>query len=207
MDKIKLIEKILSKKFISLKDIPKKLYENMELLNKNKGNTSFVFKKNDNEVRIFTTDIHKYNYLTDEFALKLGTKVDILDTKFKKVSDSIYVFDMPMMYPLNSKNKKIASIIVKIINIYKDKYNKYHKINYENLLQNILNDIDEDSLIIKLDNNIKDIVYNIIDDLHNYAYYFNYDLSLDNGIRQFMQDSKGNLIFLDPFVSYKLTSL
>lgn len=48
------------KKVLYLSEIPKKYIEGMKLLNKNSGITSLVFKKNDNEVRIFTRDNMKY---------------------------------------------------------------------------------------------------------------------------------------------------
>ena len=78
----------------------------MELLNKNSGATSFVFKKNDNEVRIFTRDNMKYEWLIH--GLKIADFVDMIESnKHPKLSSfPIYIIDMPFLYPLSTENKK-----------------------------------------------------------------------------------------------------
>lgn len=179
------------KKVLYLNEIPKKYIEGMELLNKNSGVTSLVFKKNDNEVRIFTRDNMKYEWLIH--GLKIADFVDMIESnKYPKFSlFPIYVIDMPFLYPLSTENKKKIN---KALKECKDLFNHYGSRRREDLI-NILMEYFEDK---------NQILYDVFYFLSDYDEMYQFDLSL----RNFRQDKNGNIILLDPVVNNELiTSL
>lgn len=189
------------KKAIYLKEIPKKLIEGMTLLNRNKGATSLIFLKPDKEnVRVFTRDSIKYEWVTQSWGLKLGEYVDTIETtmySYKFDGEPIYVFDMPVLYPLSPENKKLVNKILKLFNDIQRK-SRFDSYKILNNIWDLYNQYDEDEVPIEIE-----YLNTLANFLSNYPDMYNFDISL----RNFMQDSYGELIMLDPVVSRKVIEL
>ena len=194
LDKINVIISGISR-FIYLKEIPKEYINGMELLNKNSGRTSLVFKKNNNEVRIFTRDNMKKDWLCN--GLGIGKLVNIYDTKIKynKYNEfPIYIIVMPFLYPLSFENKKIINKLIKEFDklhiLYLNKRNNKY---YEDFINELLEFFE----------NRNQKFYNLVEFLSDYS---EDQYSFDLGIRNFKQTKDGDIVFLDPVASKELVT-
>lgn len=113
--------KLYSKKWrpIPVERIPLKLKKDMEL--KFFGATTLTyFKKNVDEVRLFTLDLSKKEWLDDNKNSNLNAKyIGKFEIPNTRGRSTVYVYDMPRLYDLNKKNFKIATAVSNSIENFK----------------------------------------------------------------------------------------
>jgi hypothetical protein len=179
------------KKSFSLKSIPQEYYEGMELLNKNKGATSFVFDKGDGNVRIFSNDTMKKEWLTHNWGLNIGEWVDTIEDPREKLD--IYVIDMPKLEPLDSANKrKVNSVMTAIKKQFGiEGYNQDRWV--ADVYSYFLDKTDEG----EGGTEIERIFYQFFEFIINYS---SKQYGIDFGARQFLQTPDGQAVLVDPVV-------
>jgi len=176
---------------VHYKSLPE-IYKNLPKLGK--GMTSLVLDNGDGTVTMFTRDRFKQDWLTGYMGLRLGDHVDTLEalghSKIKVRDFVVYVLKLPKLYKLDANNKKIVNREIDIWNKFHSNaywgYKGYAKID----LYNKFIETYPDSILTEM-----------------FEFLLNFDpddLSVDLGARNFMQDSNGEIVVLDPIVDIKL---
>ena len=194
---------------VRLDEIPQK-YKHLKVLGR--GATSVVLEKDNDTVLIFTRDAVKTDWLTQSWGLALAKWVDSYDSHKHHIrafnEKPINILEMPKLYPLDLKNKRIVRDILKDFEKIKSSaYSKsYGRGNYSdrefkigiiNQYQEFYNDHDDE---FEDDRQLR----NLIDFLSNYdEKQYDWDL----GPRNFKQTQDGKLIVLDPVVDRELIEL
>ncbi len=188
------------KKAIHLSDIPPEL-KGLRILNPNAGATSIVLEKNASTVYVLTRDEKKKEWIVS--GLRLDSKVEEFNIVNKRMrsfgEEPIYCIEMPKLFPLSAENKKRALKDIKEFErIYDTVYSK-------NLFKSRARQIQkmdvvpystEETLRLLEGQNQNNIIIPYLIWATSHDNYLN-----DIGIRNFMQDSSGKIILLDPIVS------
>lgn len=177
-------------------EIPLKYREKYQMIGR--GSTSLVFKYDDDNVLVFTRDNMKEEWI--RIALQMSEYIEEFEvrgvSRIRGMSNiPIAVFKMPMLYPLNSANKKIVmNEIDRFYTILSKIRNDPNKRRYYNTeILNYYYDNYPDSILI-------DVL----------EWFGNYDISqfhFDLLPRNFMQNREGNIIPVDPVVSTEIYNL
>lgn len=155
-----------------------------------RGTTSIILAKSDDEVLVFTRDGVKRDWLVN--GTKLAKPVQTYDAyhpKYRELSEKpIYVLSMPRLFPLSLQNKRRVKALTKLVD--EIRWKNYSK---SSLIDKISQKIEE----IELETNTQHDLRELIDFLYNYNEdQYRWDL----GPRNFMQNSDGELVVLDPVV-------
>ena len=180
---------------VYVKEIPE-VYRKLPLLGK--GMTSIVLDKGDGNVLMFTRDAIKSEWLTREWGIKVGRQIDLLDgfahKKMKIREMPIYVIEMPKLFKLDAKNKRILQ---NEMNNWDDAFGLANQKatrtgNYNMQIQDAMN------------NFIKDYPNSPLTPIMQFMQNYDGYVNLDIAARNTLQDAQGNMIFVDPMVSKEL---
>jgi hypothetical protein len=172
---------------ITVKEISPK-YKSLPILGR--GTTSIVLTKSNDTVIMLTRDDIKRDWLVN--GTKLAKQIDQYDAyhpKYRELSEKpIYVLEMPRLFPLSTQNKRRVKQLTRMVNeILWKNHNKQYLINV------IMKKVEE----LELETNTKHDLRELVDFLSNYdESQYRWDL----GPRNFMQNSDGELVVLDPVV-------
>lgn len=174
---------------IYLKTIPAK-YRQYEMIGK--GATSVVFKKDENTVFIITRDSMKVDWLNNHDETQFIEELE-LDHPIRKMAEKpVYVYTMPMLYPLDKSNKrKVAAIIKK----FQEIRNKTQR--HADLINKL---IELAEIEFAEQRHFNDFV----------GFIMNYDerqFYFDLHRRNFMQNANGDIIVTDPIVDKEIVDL
>lgn len=164
-----------------LEDVPSEIREKYKLIGK--GQTALVFDKGDT-VLIVTRDPMKVEWLTQPWGLQMGRVVKELEGSVKHPLSkkyTVYVIEMPKLRKLSPENRrKVKSWLKDLRQAEIDTNSRNPHVLYEWFMRNRPDHSLVPALEFALNYNLKD-----------------HDIAL----RNFMEDSKGNIILLDPFVA------
>lgn len=176
---------------IHLSEIPKEFRNKHKLLGR--GSTAIVFQKDKNTAIMFVRDPMKSEWLTKSWGLSIGKhSYEVKPKENYQLSNSlgdIHVIELPLLRKLSAKNRKLARQLIKSFNDIKNKMCGY-RVTIDCLLK-IQSKFNPDRYP-------ESLFYNLIDFLLNYSEnQWHFDLA----IRDILEDSKGQLVLLDPIVS------
>jgi hypothetical protein len=161
-----------------------------------RGSTSIVLEKDQNSVFVLTRDGHKKDWLVH--GLEIAEWIDTIDAYHpnKKINElPIYILIMPKLKPLSPENKRKTKKEIKLwLDIHKNNYwksKRQYALDLADFMQQYL-EIFPNGLFSTL-----------FDHLSNYDMEH---VSLDLLLRNFMEDSKGNIILVDPVVDQEIIS-
>ena len=181
--------------FITLSEIPQK-FKHLKVLGR--GATTIALQENEKSVLIFTRDIIKAEYLRDCLENMAEYIEEYYPSKIhhiKGVSNiPVMVIRMPMLYPLSPENVRKVKQELKAFDAFQPHY-------YKGIQQS-------QKFAQKCDEFAGEYPESILEPFCHWI--LNYDsnqYSPDFGSRQFKQDDKGNIIFLDPIISKELMEL
>lgn len=175
-------------------EIPEK-YRKYPLISR--GTTSAVLDKGDGNVLMLTKDGVKKDWIVNE--LELGEFVEGIETHHPKMGEGyIYVIEMPMLYPLDKKNKKMArdlsNLVQKMIQKSGGSMNRMWKYDVINNFYEYFEEWDQN-------NADPHVLQQLIDFIANYdPEQYEWDVRQGN----FMQDAEGNIVVLDPIASKEI---
>jgi hypothetical protein len=153
----------------------------------NQGATSIVLDKGEGRVLMLTRDDVKKDWLTNTWGLDIGTVVDTFEVTHKQSRDignmSVYVIDLPLLFPMSAANKQIVKKAVV----------QYNNIALYKKKRDILN--------AYLEAHPDTIFTQLIEFLTNYD---DSQYQADFLMRNFMQDATGKIVLIDPIVSKPL---
>lgn len=185
---------------VYISELPEK-YRKMKKIGR--GMTATVLQKDENTVIIATRDIFKVDWLTQEWGIKLGKTVELLEGnkhRIKKIRDkNIYIVEMPKLIPITRGDwSKLKPIVDKFTDII-FKHRSKHRFKNDDLA------IQE--AIIEFENkHPNSFLHPLINWSHNYDKdLFFFDIS--SSPRNFMKDKKGNIIILDPVADKEIIGL
>ena len=171
------------------REIPTSMVTGMQPLPA-KGQMSFAYLKNEKEVRIFTRDVIKSEWLMHSWGLDMAEYVDCIETPHSPFLSDIVVLDMPRLYPVRAeRNRRIIKDICKAFHKVGPKWGARQT----DRLQQMIND------------NLRGASCKLVQHLLGFCLNYNNNMfCLDICPCQFMETKRGRLIFLDPVVSADL---
>ncbi len=189
---------------VRLDEIPEK-YRNLPLIGR--GATSLVFQKDNDTVILFTRDSIKAEWLCHSWGLELGKEVDRFNIGHKihirgMGEHDIIAIEMPKLLTLDNKNKKIVKDELKVYEQEKmsvqhnqslalrNIYRRTENVNIE--LTNIYQEKYPDSILLPA-----------LEFMTNYGGSAMQDFLM----RNFLQDSDGNIVLIDLLISTDIYEL
>jgi hypothetical protein len=189
---------------VRLDEIPEK-YKKLPLIGR--GATSLVFQKDEDTVILFTRDSIKAEWLCHSWGLELGKEVDRFNIGHKihirgMGEHDIIAIEMPKLLPLDNKNKKIVKDELKIyqqekrgtvlkgLKPWTTGRRRTEAMNIE--LTNIYQEKYPDSILLPA-----------LEFMTNYGGSAMQDFLM----RNFLQDSDGNIVLIDPLISTDIYEL
>ena len=167
---------------VHINKIPEK-YKQYELIGR--GATSIVYKKDENTAIILTRDSMKKDWLNRNEDTKFIEQFDSPHPMPQMAEKPVFVYEMPMLYPLSKENKrKVKAIINKFYQV-RSRTKKHEEV--------IIKLIDLAEIEFAEEESFNKFMQ-FIADYREDQFYF--DLHGKN----FMQNKKGELIFSDPIV-------
>ena len=174
-------------KAISLTDIPPE-YKDLKVINR--GNTSIILEKDADTVIMLTRDAMKKDWLHFGIRISKGWEIHDVKSRSHKFNDfSVYAIEMPRLYPLSPARGRVVR---KEVSFFKSALADLH-LNYHSAKSEL------PKIIEYYDKNKKEdsLIYRLMEFLTDYhPEQWQWDLER----RQFAQDSKGNIILVDPIV-------
>lgn len=151
------------------------------------GATSVVLDKGDGNVLMLTRDSVKKDWLIQGWGLGLGEwieTIDIIHPYSKELSEmSVYVIELPKLFPLSSQNKQAIRKAIK---------------SYEAIVGYGNDDRRADKFNDYLESHPDGMFARLIEFLGNYD---TSQYGVDFLMRNFMQDQSGNIVLIDPIAS------
>jgi hypothetical protein len=158
------------------------------------GATSVVLEKDPNTVYVLTRDAHKKDWLTHGIGLADWIDTQEIHHPNPRIRDiPVYVLKMPKLLPLDPANKKKIRAEVKFWDGLYTKHVWGKRGSRSIGIQDAMNDY--------LDQRPEGLFAELFNHLGNYDLD---SVSPDLLMRNFMQDSKGNIILIDPVVDMEI---
>jgi hypothetical protein len=174
---------------VHLNTVPEK-YRQYELIGR--GATSIVFKKDEDTVIIITRDPMKKDWLNQHNDTKYIETLDIPHPIRQMAEKPVYVYEMPMLYPLSKENKrKVSAIVKKFEEVY------YRTKDHQKLINKLIELAEVDFADEKSFNKFVGFISD----------YDKEQFSFDLFRRNFMQSKDGELILSDPVVDKEILDL
>lgn len=156
------------------------------------GATSVVLDTGDGNVLILTRDAMKKDWLVQDWGLGLGewtTTFNASHQQSRDISDMpVYVIQMPKLFSLSLENKRIIKKAIA----------QYHEV-----VGHVINQKRADKFADYLDAHPDGLFAELVEFLRNYS---PEQYGIDFIMRNFMQDSKGAIVLIDPIVSKEIVA-
>lgn len=180
---------------IHLSEIPEEFRKKHKMLGR--GATAIVYQKDKDTAIMFMRDPIKTEWLTQPWGLSIGRIVhDIRPRENWQLSNeigNIHVIELPLLKKPSAKNRKLARQLIKSFRDIKDRLCG-RKVTIECLLK-IQSKLNPDKYP-------ESLLYHLVDFLLNYGQNWRFDLA----IRDILEDSKGQLVLVDPIISTEALS-
>lgn len=177
---------------IRLNQVPEQ-YKKLEL--KGRGATSIAYQSAEdaNKIIMLTRDVMKVDWFN---AIGFGKYIDNFETRghhIPKIDElDVYVYELEKLYPLNKENKRIVKKAIEDFDWINISFShiQNHDIRFQHTVNEFFKKHDEDHLLNPF-----------IQFIQNYS---PNQFCIDIGLRNFMQDSNGKIIVLDPVADKNL---
>jgi hypothetical protein len=154
------------------------------------GATSVVLDKGDGNVLVLTRDAMKKDWLVQDWGLGLGEWIDGFDAHHQQSRDisdmPVFVIQMPKLFPLSLENKRTIKKAIK----------QYEDVVGLRLTQDQVKKFND-----YLEKYPDGLFAQLVEFLQNYDIK---QYGIDFLTRNFMQDSKGQIVLTDPIVSKEI---
>lgn len=174
---------------IFLKTIPEK-YRQYKMIGR--GATSVVYKKDDDTVFIITRDAMKADWLNNHDETQFIEELDLYHPIKKMAEKPVYVYTMPMLYPLDKMNKRKVAAIIKKFQEIRNKTQRH---------TDLINKLIELAEVEFTEQRHFNYFVNFIMNYDEKQFYF------DLLRRNFMQNKSGDIIVTDPIVDKEIVDL